>query len=97
MLNFVIKRLFLAIPSILLLIIVSFLLMHSAPGGPFTSERAVPPEILANLEAKYGLDKSLPEQMFVYIKNVVLHFDFGPSFSYKDRTVNEVLAQGFPI
>ena len=67
MLNFVIKRLFLAIPSILLLIIVSFLLMHSAPGGPFTSERAVPPEILANLEAKYGLDKSLPEQMFVYI------------------------------
>jgi oligopeptide transport system permease protein len=71
--------------------------MHSAPGGPFTSERAVPPEVLANLEAKYGLDKSLPSQLLTYIQNVVFHFDFGPSFTYKDRTVNEVLAQGFPI
>lgn len=97
MLNFMIKRLIVAVPTILLLIVFSFLLMHSAPGGPFTSERAVPPEILANLEAKYGLDKSLPAQMWIYIKNVVLHFDFGPSFTYKDRTVNEVLAQGFPI
>ncbi len=86
-----------AVPTILTLIIISFLLMQAAPGGPFTSERAVPPEILANLEAKYGLDRPLYEQLFTYVKNVVLHFDFGPSFSYKDQTVNEVLAQGFPI
>jgi oligopeptide transport system permease protein len=97
MLNFVIKRLFVAIPTILLLIVFSFLLMHAAPGGPFTSERAVPPEILANLEAKYGLDRSLPVQLGIYLKNIVFHFDFGPSFTYKDRTVNEILAQGFPI
>jgi oligopeptide transport system permease protein len=97
MLNFIIKRLAFAVPTILVLIVFSFLLMHMAPGGPFTSERAVPPEILANLEAKYGLDQPLYKQILIYIKNVVLHFDFGPSFTYKDRTVNEILAQGFPI
>ncbi|MCP4182394.1 MAG: oligopeptide ABC transporter permease OppB [Hyphomicrobiales bacterium] len=97
MLNFIIKRLFFAVPTILVLIVFSFLLMHMAPGGPFTSERALPPEILANLEAKYGLDQPLHRQILIYLKNVVLHFDFGPSFSYKDRTVNEILSQGFPI
>jgi oligopeptide transport system permease protein len=97
MLNFIIKRLIFAIPTILVLIVFSFLLMHMAPGGPFTSERAVPPEILANLEARYGLDQPLYMQILIYLKNVVLHFDFGPSFTYKDRTVNEILAQGFPI
>ena len=97
MLNFILKRLAIAVPTILVLIIFSFLLMHAAPGGPFTSERAVPPEILANMEAKYGLDQPLFVQIFIYLKNVVLHFDFGPSFIYKDRTVNEIIAQGFPI
>jgi oligopeptide transport system permease protein len=97
MLNFIIKRLIFAIPTILVLIVFSFLLMYMAPGGPFTSERAVPPEILANLEARYGLDQPLYMQILIYLKNVVLHFDFGPSFTYKDRTVNEILAQGFPI
>ncbi|PIB26643.1 oligopeptide transporter permease [Amylibacter kogurei] len=97
MLNYIIKRLAIAVPTILVLIVFSFLLMHAAPGGPFTSERAVPPEILANLEAKYGLDQPLYMQIWTYIKNVVFHFDFGPSFTYKDRTVNEIIAQGFPI
>ncbi len=97
MLNFILKRLAIAVPTLLVLIVFSFLLMHAAPGGPFTSERAVPPEILANLEAKYGLDQPLYRQMITYISNVVLHFDFGPSFVYKDRTVNEIIAQGFPI
>ncbi len=97
MLNFVLKRLAVAVPTILVLIIFSFLLMHAAPGGPFTSERAVPAAILANLDAKYGLDQPLFVQVLTYIKNVVLHFDFGPSFVYKDRSVNEIIAQGFPI
>ncbi len=97
MLNYIIKRIAIAVPTLFVLVIASFLLMHAAPGGPFTSERAVPPEILANLEAKYGLDKPLHEQIFTYVKNVVFHFDFGPSFVYKDRTVNEVIAQGFPV
>lgn len=97
MLNYVIKRILLAIPTMLILIVISFLLMHSAPGGPFTSERPLPPQVLANIEAKYGLDQPLWKQMVDYTWGVVAHFDFGPSFRYKDRTVNEIIAQGFPI
>jgi len=97
MFNFVLRRLAIVIPTMLVLIVISFILMHSAPGGPFTSERELPPEILANVEAKYGLDQPLISQIVVYVKNVVFHFDFGPSFTYKDRSVNEIIAQGFPI
>ena len=57
MLSFIFKRLLVAIPTLLILIVLSFLLMHAAPGGPFTQEKAIPPEILANLNAKYGLDQ----------------------------------------
>ncbi len=71
--------------------------MHAAPGGPFTQERALPPQVLANLEAKYGLDQPLWRQMATYVWGVVSDFDFGPSFIYKDRTVNEIIAQGFPV
>ena len=97
MLSFIIKRLLVAIPTLLILIVLSFLLMHAAPGGPFTQDRAIPPEILANLNAKYGLDQPLWRQMITYVWGIVAHFDFGPSFIYKDRTVNEILAQGFPV
>lgn len=97
MLNFIIRRLGIAIPTMLVLIVLSFVLMHSAPGGPFTSERPLPPQVLANIEAKYGLDKPLPEQIGTYIWNVVTKFDFGPSFRYKDRTVNQLIESGFPV
>lgn len=97
MFSYVIKRLAIAVPTLLLLIVLSFLLMHAAPGGPFTQERAVPPQILANLEAKYGLDQPLWRQLVAYVWGIVAHFDFGPSFIYKDRTVNEIIAQGFPV
>ncbi len=92
-----IKRVLVAIPTLLLLIAISFLLMHSAPGGPFTSERPLPPQVLANIEAKYGLDQPLWKQMADYTWGIVTRFDFGPSFRYKDRTANEIIAQGFPI
>ena len=97
MLSFIVKRMLVAIPTLLILIVLSFLLMHAAPGGPFTQDRAIPPEILANLNAKYGLDQPLWRQMITYVWGIVAHFDFGPSFIYKDRTVNEILAQGFPV
>ncbi|TRD18858.1 oligopeptide ABC transporter permease OppB [Palleronia caenipelagi] len=97
MISFVIKRLAVAIPTLLLLIILSFVLMHAAPGGPFTQEREIPPEVLANLNAKYGLDEPLWRQITTYVTSIVTEFDFGPSFVYKDRTVNEIIAQGFPI
>ena len=97
MLKYILKRVSVAIPTILILIAISFLLMHSAPGGPFTSERPLPDEVLKNIEAKYGLDQPMYLQMINYVWGVVTHFDFGPSFRYRDRTVNDIIAQGFPV
>ncbi|PIE11862.1 MAG: oligopeptide ABC transporter permease OppB [Rhodobacterales bacterium] len=97
MLGYIIKRLAMAIPLLLILIVFSFVLMHSAPGGPFTQERALPPEVLRNVNAKYGLDQPFIVQIWRYIVGIVTQFDFGPSFVYKDRTVNEVIANGFPV
>ena len=79
MFSFVVKRLAVAVPTLLLLIVISFLLMHAAPGGPFTQERALPPQVLANLEAKYGLDQPLWRQLVTYVWGIVAHFDFGPA------------------
>ncbi|WP_108813939.1 oligopeptide ABC transporter permease OppB [Loktanella sp. Alg231-35] len=97
MLSFVARRLAVAIPTLLILVVLSFVLMYSAPGGPFNSERPLPPEVLANIEAKYGLDQPFWKQIVNYVVGVVTQFDFGPSFQYKDRTVNDVIAQGFPV
>lgn len=97
MLNLIIRRFAIAIPTLLILIVATFLLMHAAPGGPFTSEKPLPPEVLARIEAKYGLDQPLAVQMWNYIVGIITQFDFGPSFVYKDRTVNEIVAQGLPI
>ena len=97
MTEFIFRRLLSAIPTLLILIVFSFLLMHSAPGGPFSSDRPLPPEVLANIEAKYNLGDPLPLQIWNYVVGVVTQFDFGPSFQYKDRTVNEIIAQGFPV
>ncbi|MCF6273887.1 MAG: oligopeptide ABC transporter permease OppB [Rhodobacteraceae bacterium] len=97
MLKYTFRRVLVAIPTLLILIIISFLLMHAAPGGPFTSERPLPPQVLANIEAKYGLDNPLYVQLWEYMRGIVIEFDFGPSFQRKDRTVNEIMAQGFPI
>jgi len=97
MLSFIVRRLAVAVPTILILIVISFVLMWSAPGSPFNSEKMPPPEVLANLNAKYGLDQPYWKQIIDYIGNVTLHFDFGPSFKYKDRSVNDIIAQGFPV
>ena len=97
MFSYIVRRLAVAIPTILILIVVSFFLMYLAPGGPFNSERPIPPEVMANIEAKYGWDQPMWKQMLDYVTGVVFRFDFGPSFQYTDRTVNEVIAQGFPV
>ncbi len=97
MLTFIARRLAVAIPTLLILVIVSFVLMFAAPGGPFNTERPLPPEVLANIEARYGLDQPYWKQMVDYVWRVVTQFDFGPSFKYRDRTVNDVIAQGFPV
>ena len=97
MFAYILRRLAMAVPTLLLLIVLSFLLMHLAPGGPFTQERALPPQVLANLNAKYGLDDPLWRQIWNYVWGIVVHFDFGPSFVYPDRTVNQLIADGFPV
>ena len=91
------KRLAVAVPTLLVLIVVSYVLMYAAPGGPFDTERALAPEILANLERKYGLDRPLVVQIWRYLVSIVTEFDFGPSFRYTDRSVNDIIRQGFPV
>ena len=97
MLNFVIKRLAIAVPTLLILIVLSYILMYAAPGGPFTREKALPPQVIANLQARYGFNEPVWKQILVYVWNIVAHFDFGPSYVYKDRTVNDIIAKGFPV
>lgn len=97
MFSFIVRRLAVAIPTLLILVILSFVLMYAAPGGPFNSDRPLPPEVMANIEAKYGLDQPFWRQIASYVWGVVTQFDFGPSFQYKNRTVNDVIAQGFPV
>ncbi len=80
----------------LVLITVSFFLMRFAPGNPFSTERPLPPEVMANIEAKYGLDKPVFEQYTTYLTNVI-QGDFGPSFKYLDYSVNELIAVALPV
>jgi oligopeptide transport system permease protein len=90
------RRLLGLVPTLLMLITVAFFLIRIAPGGPFDSEKTLPPEIEANLSAKYHLDEPLVQQYFRYLGQIAV-LDFGPSFQYKDWTVNELIAQGFPV
>ena len=96
MLKLIFRRLLEAIPTLFVLITVSFFMMRLAPGSPFSSERALPPEVLANIEAKYHLNDPLWLQYLNYLKQLMMG-DFGPSFKYKDYTVNELLAQALPV
>ena len=79
-----------------MLITVAFFLMRVAPGGPFDSEMLLPPDIEANLRAKYHMDESLLQQYFSYLSQIAV-LDFGPSIQYKDWTVNELIGQGMPV
>jgi oligopeptide transport system permease protein len=80
----------------LLLITIAFFMIRVAPGGPFDTEKVLPPEIRANLDAKYHLDEPLLQQYFRYLGQIVSG-DFGPSFQYKDWSVNELIWRGFPV
>jgi oligopeptide transport system permease protein len=96
LLAYTIRRVFGAIPTLLILIGVAFFLIRAAPGGPFDSERQLLPEIEANLRAVYHLDEPLYQQFGRYLWGL-LQFDFGPSFQYRDFTVTELILAGFPV
>jgi oligopeptide transport system permease protein len=89
-------RLLGVIPTLLLLITVVFFMVRLPPGGPFDAVKTLPAEIEANLAAKYHLDEPLLTQYFRYLGDIIT-LDFGPSFQYKDWTVNELIAAGFPV
>lgn len=96
MLGYSLRRLLIAIPTLWLLITVSFFLMRAAPGGPFDSERQLPPEIEAALNAEYHLDEPPLRQYRRYLGDA-LHGDLGPSFQYSGFRVSELLAAGAPV
>jgi len=93
---FILRRLLGAIPTLALIVALSFLLTRLAPGGPFDEEQALAPEIRANLEAAYGLDRPALVQFARYVSGIV-RGDFGPSFKFRDFTVSELIANGLPV
>ena len=96
MIRHALTRLAAAIPTLLLLIGLAFFMMRAAPGGPFDTERALPPEVIEQLNQAYHLDESLWRQFLRYLSGVV-RGDLGPSFQYTDFSVNELILQGLPV
>jgi oligopeptide transport system permease protein len=90
------RRLMTALPTLAAILILSFLLMRVAPGGPFDGERPLDPETRAALVTAYGLDKPLPAQLALYVGRIA-HGDFGPSLVYRDFTVTDLVRQGLPV
>lgn len=96
MLRYTVSRLVSAVPTLLLVLVLAFSLVHAAPGGPFDTERALPAETEARLNAAYGLDRPFWEQFANYLGGLV-RGDFGPSFRYPQSTVGELIADAFPV
>jgi len=96
MLRFLLRRLLQTIPVLLVIATMTFFMLRLAPGGPFSAEKKVNPEVLKSLEAHYGLNQPLFHQYLDYLGKLV-RLDLGPSFKYPNRTVNELIAQGFPV
>jgi oligopeptide transport system permease protein len=94
--SYAVRRILGAIPTLLIIITLAFLMMRIAPGGPFDGERRLPPEVEANIQAAYDLDKPLHEQYFIYLGRL-LQGDLGPSFRIRDFTVTELIAAGLPV
>ena len=96
MIAIIIRRLLQAVPVLFIVISLTFLLVRGAPGNPFSSERKIPKEILAELEKQYDLNGSIFEQYLQYMGKV-LHGNLGISTQYRNRTVNEIVAQALPV
>jgi oligopeptide transport system permease protein len=96
MFRFIGRRLFVAIPTLLLVVTVAFFMMRAAPGSPFDMERKLPSEIEAHVMAKYGMNKPLGQQYVDYLAGVA-RGDLGPSLKYKDKTVLQILKENYPV
>lgn len=95
MFNYIIKRFATSIVTLWVVVTLTFFLIHALPGGPFDGEKQLAPQVKANLEAKFGLDKPLSHQYGMFLKNLI-HGDLGPSMRYEGRTVNDIIAYSFP-
>lgn len=96
MIKFLVKRLSESVVVMLAVSLLTFVLIRLAPGGPFDTDRAVSPQVMENLNARYNLDAPILEQYADYMVKIVTEFDFGPSFKFPNRTVHELIAAGFP-
>ena len=96
MLRYAVRRIAAVIPTLLVIITASFFIVRLAPGGPFDQEQTLAPQVRANLEAAYGLDRPIALQYFRYLR-ALAHGDFGPSFKQRDFSVTELIAQGLPV
>ena len=92
---YILKRVLMAILTVFIVVTITFFSMNAIPGGPFTSEKSVSPEVEAAMMAKYGLDKPLGEQYLTYLGDIFLRFDFGPSIKTKGRAVIDIILDGF--
>lgn len=96
MFGYILRRLLVAIPTILIIITVAFFMMRAAPGSPFDLERPMPEEVRQNVMAHFGMNLPLYEQYFNYLRDLA-QFDFGPSLKFRDKTVSQIIAEGFPV
>ena len=96
MIALLLRRMATALPTLFVVLLLSFVLMRVAPGGPFDGERALDPETRAALVAQFGLDKPVVEQFALYVGGIV-RGEFGPSLVYRDFTVGDLVAQGLPV
>ncbi|BBB92655.1 MAG TPA: ABC transporter permease [Methylomusa anaerophila] len=96
MLQYTINRFVSMLVVLLVIITATFILMHSIPGGPFTAERTLPEAVLKNINERYHLNDPLWKQYTDYLTNI-MQGDLGPSFKYENRTVNQIIAEGFPV
>ena len=94
---YILKRILLALLTVWVVITVTFFVTRLVPGGPFMGEKAISPAAMAQLEAKYGLDKPVLEQYFTYLKDIVTEFDFGPSLKQRGRDVIDIITDGMAI
>ena len=94
--TYLFKRLIGAVVVMWAIITITFMLMHAIPGGPFTEEKKLPPQIKATIEATYHLNDPVWVQYTDYMKHVV-QFDLGPSYKYLGRSVNDIIGESFPV
>jgi oligopeptide transport system permease protein len=95
--TYILKRALSLVPTLFLVVTLVFFLVRLAPGGPFDSERAAPPESIAALNAKFKLNDPISKQYRDFVADLVLRGDLGPCFKYPGRTVNEIIAQSLPV